>query len=76
MQFGEDFVYKSPYPGIRINDDEIAVAVCLEKMKIYVDSGTEFSSFRDALQDTYLSFVMQECMKGRKSVTTTSQLWG
>ena len=76
MQFGEDFVYKSPYPGIRINDDEIAVAVCLEKMKIYVDSGTEFSSLRDALQDTYLSFVMQECMKGRKSVTTTSQLWG
>ena len=54
----------------------IAVAVCLEKMKIYVDSGTEFSSLRDALQDTYLSFVMQECMKGRKSVTTTSQLWG
>ena len=76
MQFGEDFVYKSPYPGIRINDDEIAVAVCLEKMKIYVDSGTEFSSLRDALQDTYLSFVMQECMKRRKSVTTTSQLWG
>ena len=46
-------VRKTPFPNARLNDDEIAVATCMLKMKEYLDTGTDFYSLQDALQDMY-----------------------
>ena len=75
MQFGERFIYRNPFPDVRMNDDEIAVAQCLVEMKRYLETGEEFSSLRDALQDTYLSFVMEKCVQERITMTTENQEW-
>ncbi len=75
MQFRDQFIYRNPFPGIRMNDDELAVAQCLVKMKQYLETGEEFSSLRDALQDTYLSFVMENCIQNRTTMITESQEW-
>lgn len=75
MQFRDQFIYRNPFPGVRMNDDEIAVAQCLVKMKQYLETGEEFSSLRDALQDTYLSFVMEKCIQNKTTMTTESQEW-
>ncbi len=75
MQFGNRFIYRNPFPGKRMNDDEIAVAQCLVKMKEYLETGEEFSSLKDALQDTYLSFVTEKCVQEGITITTESQEW-
>lgn len=59
---GERKLYENPFPCARLNDDELAVATCLTGMKRYLDTGEEVYSLRDALQDTYLSLLMDEAM--------------
>ena len=54
---------KNPFPGARINDDEIAVTDLLAHMKQYVETGKEFYPLREGLQDAYLSFLMDEAVK-------------
>lgn len=75
MQFEDSFIYRNPFPHIRMNDDEIAVAQCLVKMKEYLETGEEFSSLKDALQDTYLSFITEKCVQEGITMTTESQEW-
>ena len=47
-------LYKNPFPGARLSDEEIAVATCLVKMKDYVDGGDAFYSVKDAAFDCRL----------------------
>lgn len=63
IMLGQRFLYRSPYPNARLNDDEIAVASCLEGMSHYLDTGIVFYSLQDALQDTYLSLRMEEALE-------------
>lgn len=75
IMFGNDFVFENPTYGARLNDDEIAVALCLENMKTYVDTGKDFYSLKEALQDTYFSFEMERAITERKEIQTQSQIW-
>lgn len=75
MQFGREYVYRNPFGDARMNDDETAVAECLIRMKEYLDTGRESLSLRDALQDTYISFVMEECISKGSTEMTRSQDW-
>lgn len=75
MQFQDRFVYKNPLAPVRQNDDELAVAQCLIGMGEYLDSGKAFSSLRDALQDTYLSFVTEQAVAQGKTIRTEDQDW-
>jgi len=59
-----------------MNDDEIAVASCLACMKNFTENGTEFYSLREALQDTYLSFMLEQAIESEKTVKTETQPWG
>ena len=68
-------IYQNPFYPARMNDDEIAVASCLACMKNFTESGTEFYSLREALQDTYLSFMLEQAIETEKIVKTEKQLW-
>lgn len=75
MMFLDREIYTNPYYPARLNDDEIAVASCLTNMKEFVETGKEFYSLKEALQDTYLSFAMEEAIEKKQMVETSRQIW-
>jgi len=76
IMLGEEFLYKSPFPNARMNDDEIAVASCLIGMDEYVKTGKNFYSFKEALQDMYLCLKMEEAYANpNQEIHTITQLW-
>lgn len=76
IMLGENFLYKTPFINARLNDDEIAVASCLIKMYQYVKEGVEFYPLKDALQDMYISIMMEEAYKEpNKEIRTEKQIW-
>jgi hypothetical protein len=59
-----------------LNDDEIAVATCMLLMSEYLTTGKEFYSLQEALQDTYISLMMDEALKNpNQEVKTSTQIW-
>lgn len=68
-------IYENPFPGVRLNDDELAVADVLMHMKKYVETGDEFYPLREGLQDAYLDLCMQEALKTGKVIKTEKQSW-
>ena len=46
-----DVLYTNPFKNARLSDEEIAIATCLLKMKVYVQNGIEFYSLHDAFID-------------------------
>lgn len=75
MMFMDRMIYENPFYPARMNDDEIAVASCLLAMKEYVETGREFYPLREALQDTYLSFEMEEAVRSGRQIRTTTKDW-
>lgn len=72
------FLYKSPfsqYTAARLNDDELATAECMLKMKEYIESGKEFYPLEEALQDTYLSLLMDRSIAEKVTVRSEKQPW-
>ncbi|MCL2558984.1 MAG: hypothetical protein FWE07_00735 [Turicibacter sp.] len=67
--------YKNPYPNSRLTDDEIAVAMCLEKMAHYVATGESFYSFAEGAQDMYLGMMIEEAAACKKPITTETMPW-
>ncbi|MDR6292162.1 MULTISPECIES: Gfo/Idh/MocA family protein [Inquilinus] len=72
---GADRVYRNPFPGARLNDDEIAVAACLEGMATYVETGADIYSFAEAAQDQYLALSIAAARASGEVVRTTTQPW-
>jgi len=52
---GEEWVYRNPFPGDRLSDDEIAVATVLDRMAMFVADGTPFYPLEDAVHDARLA---------------------
>lgn len=75
ISFRGNRIYENPFPGLRINDDEIAVADLLMRMKNHLETGEDVYSLRDGLQDAYLALMCEEAITTGKSVTTTTQIW-
>lgn len=77
MMLGAETVYENPFPGARLNDDEIAVAACLRQMKLSFDGMEPAYSLRDALQDAYIGFKMKEaCGNPGSAVRVEGMDWG
>ena len=51
------------------------MASCLERMKKYVETGEEFYPLAEALQDTYLSFLLEEAVQSGKEIKSETQEW-
>ncbi len=75
ISFGGKRIYENPFPGIRVNDDELAVADMLMRMKRYVETGEEFYSLRSGLQDAYLDICMERALTEGVEVVTEKQSW-
>lgn len=75
ISFKGQRIYENPFPGLRINDDEIAVTDLLIGMKRYVETGEDIYSLRDGLQDAYLDFMRIEAVTTGKTITTENQSW-
>lgn len=72
---GNEWIYTSPFPGARLNDDEIAIATCLDNMAQYVAGGPDCYSLAEASQDHYLSLLIQRALAAHEVVRTTAQPW-
>ncbi|WP_410770496.1 Gfo/Idh/MocA family protein [Fontibacillus sp. BL9] len=72
---GSEWVYRNPFPGARLSDEEIAMAVCLRNMAKYVQGGPSFYSLAEASQDQYLSLLMAEAIETGETVTSVRQPW-
>lgn len=68
-------IYENPFPGVRLNDDEIAVTDVLMHMKWYVETGEDFYPLREGLQDAYLDICMQEALATGQEIETRPQSW-
>lgn len=73
IQFNGGFVYRNPFYGARLNDDEIAVASCLKGMSEYVSAGKAFYPLQEALWDTYLALLMEEAVSTGETVAAKKQ---
>lgn len=72
---GCEWVYQNPFAPARLNDDEIAIATCLEKMAEYVSSGPDFYNVAEAAQDHYVSLMIQRALASQETVHTAVQPW-
>jgi predicted dehydrogenase len=72
---GNEWIYKNPFIPARLNDDEIAIATCLDKMAQYVAGGPDCYSLAEASQDHYLSLMIQRALASHEVVRTTTQPW-
>jgi hypothetical protein len=75
ITFRGERIYENPYPGVRLNDDELAVADVLMHMKKYVETGEDFYPLCEGLQDAYLNFCMEEALESGRTVETKRQSW-
>lgn len=75
ISFQGKYVYENPFPGVRLNDDELAVADVLMHMKKYVETGEDFYPLKEGLQDAYLNFCMEEALETGKTIVTEKQSW-
>ncbi len=72
---GGRYVYENPFPGPHLTDDEIAVATCLQNMRLFVEKGVSSYSFAEAAQDCHLAEVMQKAAADKTPVTSQTQAW-
>ena len=70
------WLYRNPYQGSRLSDDEIAVAHLLKNMDIYLKTGKSSYALEDALHDVYLSLLLDEAAKNNKMMQSKTQAWG
>ncbi|HKM08585.1 MAG TPA: hypothetical protein VJ869_16625 [Sphaerochaeta sp.] len=70
LSFGSAYVFKNPYWPLPFNDDEIAIALCMEAA-----SQGQGYSFADALQDSYLAQCIHKSCEEKTMVQTKKQVW-
>jgi hypothetical protein len=76
VYLGERAVYRNPFPGSGLPEDETALAVLLDGMEEYIRNGTERYPLADALQDAYLAILMEEALKIPGTVVQSQpQIW-
>ncbi|MBP1963213.1 Gfo/Idh/MocA family protein [Paenibacillus aceris] len=71
----EDWVYENLFVPGRLSDDEIAIATSLTKMADYLLGGPSCYDLAEAMQDNYLSIMMQTAIESGEELTTTTQPW-
>lgn len=64
----DQMMYENPFPGSGLPEDETAMAVLLDGMEAFIQTGAERYPLADALQDAYLALLMEEALKQPETV--------
>ncbi len=72
---GGEVLYRNPFPAMRWNDDEIAVATSLSRMATYVTTGQPAYSVAEACHDCYLDQLIAEAAASGKEMLGEPQPW-
>ena len=75
IQGNGTWVYRNPYRHVRMMDDEIAVATCVDRMREFASGGRGFYPLEEAFQDHYLCLLIQEAARTRRPVRAKKQIW-
>ena len=76
ITFGDQVLYRNPYPGRRWMDEEIAIATLLDAMASWVrDEGPPPYPLADGAQDHLLALAIEEAVATDQTVTTTVEPW-
>jgi hypothetical protein len=69
-------IYRNPFQGARLADDEIAVATMLDRMASWCrGKGTPPCPLADASQDHMIGLAIQESLKTGSTIVTSTQPW-
>lgn len=70
-------VYKNPFIGLRLMDEEIAIGTMMVKMSDWI-SGNAAAPYplREAAQDQLVSLAIDESVQTSKTVQTVREAWG
>lgn len=69
LSLGQEVLYSNPFAGIPFSDEEIGVAVRLQRMNDYMQGAESYYSLHDACVDTYLAYSMEEAIAANGSLT-------
>ena len=69
------WLYENPFIPARLSDDEIACAACLQGMAHFIETGDDFYSLAEAMQDRYLDILMAEAAQSGQLVKAETQPW-
>jgi predicted dehydrogenase len=72
---GEEWLYRNPFAGTNLSDDEIAVATSLQRMAEHLAGGPGPYPFAEAAQDHYLALCIQKAIETGAVVTSEPQPW-
>ncbi len=75
VYLGENRVFRHPWPGVRMMDEEIAVACVLRDMGIYARGGSPCYSLEEGCQDQYLALLMREACRDGRTVRSGNMPW-
>lgn len=76
ISFDGRVVYRNPFRGTRLSEDDVAVADLLERTGAWArGEGPEPYPLAEALQDHRLSLAMEESVATGRAVTTGTEAW-
>ncbi|MCO8274539.1 gfo/Idh/MocA family oxidoreductase [Actinoplanes sp. TRM 88003] len=76
IALGGDVLYRNPYVGHRLNDDEIATAALLDAMAAWVrGEGPPPYPLAEGSQDQLLALAVEEAADSGHEVVTTAESW-
>jgi predicted dehydrogenase len=75
IRLGDEVLWRNPFDGARLSDDEIAVATVLRRMRDFVVDGVEFYGIADAAEDQYLSELVHRAAAEGRTIESTPQPW-
>ena len=75
IRLGDRMLWRDPFGGARLSDDELAVATVLRAMRRYVNEGTPFYGIADAAEDQYLSELVHEAARTGRPQSSSERVW-
>jgi predicted dehydrogenase len=76
ISLGDTVLYRNPYPGARLNDDETATATMLHAMAAWVHgTGPPPYPLAEAAHDHTVGLAIEEAAATGRTVTTTVEAW-